>query len=412
MTVVTTLKLAFRALWRNKVRSMLTMLGIIFGIGTVIAMIASGQGAKEAVADVFRSMGTNLLIVTNGSQRNFGAAGGAGSRSSLTWTDVAALENGEVPTIRWVTPVLQTKSQVSSEGANWNTSVVGTKPAYFSIKSWAPKEGVLFDEDAANISGPKDAVIGQTVATQLYAGSNPIGEPIMVNNKPFTVIGVLEAKGQSGMGQDQDDVIIIPLKSYLNSIDKSGGKYIPRGQLYVSVADENDIAKAEGQLKDVLREKHNLQASDDDDFQIRNLAEFALSQQKSTDKIATLLAIVAAMSLIVGGIGVMNIMLVSVIERTREIGIRMAVGAKPLDVMTQFLVESLVLAAVGGVLGLGFGALLAKYMASYYGWKLFFPATTAAVAFAVAGGVGVVFGLYPAIRASRLDPITALRYET
>ncbi|HEX7700343.1 MAG TPA: FtsX-like permease family protein, partial [Kofleriaceae bacterium] len=165
-------------------------------------------------------------------------------------------------------------------------------------------------------------------------------------------------------------------------------------------------------LTDVLREKHNLSASDDDDFQIRNLAEFALSQQKSTDKIATLLAIVAAMSLIVGGIGVMNIMLVSVIERTREIGIRMAVGAKPLDVMTQFLVEALVLAAVGGVIGVGFGALLAKYMASYYGWKLFFPATTAAIAFAVAGGVGVVFGLYPAIRASRLDPITALRYET
>jgi putative ABC transport system permease protein len=412
MTVFTTLKLAFRALWRNKVRSMLTMLGIIFGIGTVIAMIASGQGAKEAVADVFRSMGTNLLIVTNGSQRSFGAAGGAGSRYSLTWADEAALESGEVPTVRWVTPVLQTKVQVASEGANWNTSVVGTKPAYFEIKSWAPKEGELFDEDAANISGPKEAVIGQTVATQLYAGSNPVGEAIMVNNKPFTVIGVLEAKGQSGMGQDQDDIIIIPLKSYLNSIDKSGGKYLPRGQLYVSVASEKDIAKAETQLTDVLREKHNLQASDDDDFQIRNLAEFALSQQKSTDKIATLLAIVAAMSLIVGGIGVMNIMLVSVIERTREIGIRMAVGAKPLDVMTQFLVEALVLAAVGGVIGLGFGALLAKYMASYYGWKLFFPATTAAIAFAVAGGVGVVFGLYPAIRASRLDPITALRYET
>lgn len=411
MTVITTLKLAFRALWRNKVRSMLTMLGIIFGIGTVIAMIASGQGAKEAVADVFRSMGTNLLIVTNGSQRSFGAAGGAGSRFSLTWADEAALENGEVPTIRWVTPVLQTRAQVASDDANWNTSVVGTKPAYFQIKSWQAKEGTLFDEDAA-LTGPKDAVIGQTVATQLYASSNPVGQTIKINSQPYTVIGVLGAKGQSGMGQDQDDIIIIPLKTYTQKIDKGQGKYIPRGQIYVSVANEGDISKAEAQLTDVLREKHNLQASDDDDFQIRNLAEFALSQQKSTDKIATLLAIVAAMSLIVGGIGVMNIMLVSVIERTREIGIRMAVGAKPRDVMTQFLVEALVLAAVGGVVGVGFGALLAKYMASYYGWKLFFPATTAAIAFGVAGGVGVVFGLYPAIRASRLDPITALRYET
>jgi putative ABC transport system permease protein len=412
MTVFSTIKLAFRALWRSKVRTLLTMLGIIFGIGTVIAMIASGQGAKEAVADVFRSMGTNLLIVTNGSQRTGGAAGGANSRYSLTWADEAALENGEVPTIRWVTPVMQTKVQVASEAGNWNTSVVGTKPAYFAIKSWAAREGELFDDDAANVTGPKDAVIGQTVATQLYAGTDPVGQAIMVNSKPFTVVGVLETKGQSGMGQDQDDVIIIPLKSYLNSIDKTGGKYLPRGQIYVSVATEKDISLAETQLTSMLREKHNLQAADDDDFQIRNLAEFALSQQKSTDKIATLLAIVAAMSLIVGGIGVMNIMLVSVIERTREIGIRMAVGAKPLDVMTQFLVEALVLAAVGGVIGVGFGAILAKYMASYYGWKLFFPATTAAVAFAVAGGVGVVFGLYPAIRASRLDPITALRYET
>lgn len=411
MKVFTTLKLAFRALWRNKVRSMLTMLGIIFGIGTVIAMIASGQGAKEAVADVFRSMGTNLLIVTNGSQRSFGAAGGAGSRYSLTWDDEQALENGEVPTIRWVTPVLQTKVQVASDDANWNTTVVGTKPAYFSIKSWGAKSGTLFDEDAVN-GGSKIAVIGQTVATQLYANANPIGQQIRVNGQPYEVVGVLETKGQSGMGQDQDDTIIIPLKTYLQKMDRGVGKYISKGQIFVSVGSEQDIDKAETQITDLLRERHKLSASADDDFQIRNLAEFAMSQQKSTEKIATLLAIVAAMSLVVGGIGVMNIMLVSVIERTREIGIRMAVGAKPLDVMTQFLVESLVLAAVGGVLGLGFGALLAKYMASFYGWKLFFPATTAAIAFAVAGGVGVVFGLYPAIRASRLDPITALRYET
>jgi putative ABC transport system permease protein len=409
--VFTTLKLAFRALWRNKVRSMLTMLGIIFGIGTVIAMIASGEGAKESVADVFRAMGTNLLIVSNGSQQQGGAAGGAGSRYSLTWADEQALENGEVPTLRWVTPVLQTKVQVASDEANWNTSVVGTKPAYFSIKSWATKEGVLFDEDAA-LTGPNDAVIGTTVATQLYANTSPVGQVIRINNQIYNVIGVLESKGQSGMGQDQDDTIVIPLKTYMQRLDKGMGKYISKGQIFVSVANETDIATAESQVSALLRGRHNLGVSDDDDFRIRNLAEFAMSQQKSTEKITTLLAIVAAMSLFVGGIGVMNIMLVSVIERTREIGIRMAVGAKPLDVMTQFVVESLVLATLGGILGLAFGAGGAKYMADYYGWKFFFPAGTAGVAFAVAGGVGVVFGLYPAIRASRLDPITALRYES
>ncbi|MGE5184135.1 MAG: ABC transporter permease [Acidobacteriota bacterium] len=411
MSVFTTLKLAFRALWRNKVRSVLTMLGIIFGIGTVIAMIASGQGAREAVNDIFRAMGTNLLIITNGSQQQFGAAGGAGSRMSLTWADLQALENHEVPTVRWVAPVLQSRVQLAGEDTNWNTSVVGTKPAYFSIKSWNVKAGQLFDEDAATI-GTNVAVIGQTVATQLYGGSSPLGQPIRINGQPFEVIGLLESRGQSAMGQDQDDVVIIPLKAYLQKLDKGMGKYISKGQIYISVVSEDQIDHAQDQITALLRQRHNLGSSDDDDFRIRNLAQFALSQQQSTERITKLLAIVAAMSLIVGGIGVMNIMLVSVIERTREIGIRMAVGAKPTDVMTQFLVESLVLAAIGGVLGLAFGALLAHYMASYYGWKFFFPAATAGIAFMVAGGVGVVFGLYPAIRASRLDPITALRYET
>jgi putative ABC transport system permease protein len=411
MSIFTTLKLAFRALWRNKVRSVLTMLGIIFGIGTVIAMIASGQGAREAVNDIFRAMGTNLLIITNGSQASFGAAGGAGSRMSLTWTDLEALENHEVPTVRWVAPVLQTKVQLAGEDTNWNTSVIGTKPTYFTIKNWDVKAGQLFDDDAA-ATGTKVAVIGQTVATQLYGGANPIGQPIRINGQPFEVVGLLEPRGQSAMGQDQDDTVIIPLKAYMQKLDKGMGKYITKGQLYVSVVSEDQIDHAQEQITELLRQRHQLAAADEDDFRIRNLAQFAISQQQSTERITKLLAIVAAMSLIVGGIGVMNIMLVSVIERTREIGIRMAVGAKPTDVMTQFLVESLVLAAIGGVLGLGFGALLAKYMASYYGWQLFFPATTAAIAFMVAGGVGVVFGLYPAIRASQLDPIAALRYET
>jgi putative ABC transport system permease protein len=411
MSVFTTLKLAFRALWRNKVRSGLTMLGIVCGIGTVIAMIASGQGAREAVAEVFRAMGTNLLIVTNGSQQQGGAAGGAGSRMSLTWADLQALESHEVPTVHWVAPVLQSKVQLAAEDTNWNTTVIGTKPTYFTIKSWATKAGSLFDEDAAE-TGTKVAVIGQTVATQLYGTANPIGQPIRINGQPFEVLGLLESRGQSAMGQDQDDTVIIPLKSFQQKLDKGMGKFISKGQLFVSVTSEDEIDHATAQISELLRQRHNLGAADDDDFRIRNLAQFAISQRDSTDRMTKLLFVVGVMSLIVGGIGVMNIMLVSVIERTREIGIRMAVGAKPKDVMTQFFVEALVLSAIGGLLGLGAGALGAKGMAIYYGWPLMFPATMAAVAISVAAGVGIVFGLYPAIRASQLDPITALRYET
>jgi putative ABC transport system permease protein len=411
VNIFTTFWLALRALWRNKVRSALTMLGIIFGIGTVIAMISAGQGARQSVADVFSAMGTNLLIISNGSSQSSGVRGGAGSQMALTWDDLAALENGEVSSVRWVAPVLTTKVQVAAEGTNWNTTVTGTKPAYFKIKNWDAKTGTLFDDDAAT-SGPKIAVLGQTVVTQLFGqGANPLGQAISISGQPFEIVGVLEPKGQSMMGQDQDDVVIIPLKSYLAKLDKGVGKYITRGQIYVSVATEDQISTAEAQISALLRQMHKL-GDGEDDFRIRNLAELALNRKASTDKITTLLAIVAMMSLVVGGIGVMNIMLVSVIERTREIGIRMAVGAKPLDVMTQFLVESIVLAVIGGVLGLGFGALLAKFMAGYYGWTFTFPAATAAIAFGVAGGVGVVFGFYPAMRASQLDPIQALRYES
>jgi putative ABC transport system permease protein len=409
MNVLTTLKLAMRALWRNKVRSMLTMLGIVFGIGAVIAMVAGGQGAQQAVKDVFQSLGTNVLILTNGSQRSFGAAGGAGSRQSLTWDDMAALQSGEITSIKWIAPMLQTRTQVAAEEANWNTSVIGTTALWFQIRNWPAAQGAAFDEDSGN-SNAKIAVIGQTVATQLYGTANPIGQVIRIAGQPYDVVGVLASKGQGPMG-DNDDTIVIPVKTYQQKIEKGLAKYI-RGQILVSMTADGVAERTMSQITALLRDRHKLDSSDEDDFRIRNPAEFAQAQQDSTQRIATLLAIVAAVSLFVGGIGVMNIMLVSVIERTREIGIRMAVGAKPVDVMTQFLVESLVLATVGGVLGLALGAGAAKYMAGYFGWKFFFPATTAAVAFLVAGGVGVVFGLYPAIRASRLDPITALRYET
>jgi putative ABC transport system permease protein len=409
MSIFTTLKLAMRALWRNKVRTLLTMLGIVFGIGAVIAMVSGGQGAQQSVRDVFQSLGTNVLILTNGSQRSFGAAGGTGSRQSLTWDDMAALQSGEIPTIKWVAPMLQTKAQVASEDANWNTSVVGTTAIWFQIRSWAASQGEVFDEDAG-AGNAKIAVIGQTVATQLYGGSSPIGQTIRVAGQPYEVVGVLVTKGTGPFG-DNDDTIVIPVKTYMQKLEKGLAKYI-KGQVMISMNNDDVADRTMTEVTGLLRDRHKIGATDEDDFRIRNPAEFAQAQQDSTQRIATLLAIVAGVSLFVGGIGVMNIMLVSVIERTREIGIRMAVGAKPVDVMTQFLVESLVLAAIGGLLGLALGAAAAKYMAGYFGWKFFFPATTAAIAFAVSGGVGVVFGLYPAIRASRLDPITALRYET
>jgi putative ABC transport system permease protein len=409
MNLLTTLRLAWRALWRNRVRSMLTMLGIVFGIGAVIAMVASGQGAQQAVREVFQSLGTNVLIISNGSGPTFGASGGAGSRQSLTWNDLARLQSGEVSTLRWVVPVLQTRSQVSSEESNWNTSVIGTSADWFKIRAWTAEKGAVFDEDTGK-SSAKIAVIGQTVSKQLFAGSDPVGQIIRIQGQPYEIVGVLTGKGQGPTG-DNDDIIVVPLKTYQQKLEKGVANYI-RGQLLVSMLSDDLAEQTIAALTSSLRAWHRLSDAQEDDFRIRNPAEFARAQQDSTERIATLLALVAAVSLFVGGIGVMNIMLVSVIERTREIGIRMAVGAKPIDVMTQFLVESLTLALVGGVLGLGLGALAANYMAGYFGWKMFFPVTTAAIAFAVSGGVGVVFGLYPAVRASQLDPITALRYES
>ena len=410
MSLAATLWLALRALWRNKVRSLLTMLGIVFGIGAVIAMVAFGQGAQQSVRDVFQSLGTNVLSVSNNQQRGRGVSQGAGGGASLTWNDLKALESGEVPTIKWVAPVLETRgAQLVSEGGNWNTGVLGTTAVWFRIRGWEAAEGAVFDEDIGN-GNAKVAVIGQTVAAQLFPNESPIGQAVRINGQPFEVIGVLAPKGQGPRG-DNDDTLIIPIKTYQQKLEKGIAKYI-RGQLLISMHDEDQADATMAAVTALLRERHGLDGDEEDDFRIRNPAEFAKAQQDSTARISTLLAIVAAVSLLVGGIGVMNIMLVSVIERTREIGIRMAVGAKPTDVMTQFLVESLVLAAVGGLLGLALGYGAAWWGADYFGWKMFFPATTAGIAFAVSGGVGVLFGLYPALRASRLDPITALRYET
>jgi putative ABC transport system permease protein len=410
VNILTTIKLALRALWRNKVRSLLTMLGLVFGIGAVIAMVAFGQGARQSVKDVFQSLGTNVLVLMNNSTRTLGPSAGGGGGASLTWEDLKALESGEVSTIKWVAPVLEARGiQLVSETANWNTSVLGTNGTWFKIRGWEAEEGIVFDEDTGN-SNAKVAVIGRTVAKELFAGATPIGQTVRISGQPYEVVGVLTAKGQGPRG-DNDDTVLIPIRTYQQKLDKGVAKYI-RGQLLISMQQDDQAETTIAKVTSLLRDRHKLDGADEDDFRIRNPAEFAKAQEQSTERISTLLAIVAAVSLLVGGIGVMNIMLMSVIERTREIGIRMAVGAKPTDVMTQFLVESLLLATVGGVLGLALGYGAAYWGAEFFGWKMFFPAATAGIAFAVAGGVGVVFGLYPAIRASQLDPITALRYES
>ena len=411
MSILTTLKLAFRALWRNKVRSLLTMLGIVFGIGAVIAMVAGGQGAQAAVRQVFQNLGTNVIMVMNGSQASFGAAGGMGSKMSLTWEDLDGAPDGEVPTVRWVAPLMQHARPDRLRRAELEHASSTARPRSGSRSGTGrPRRAAIFDEDTGN-SNAKIAVIGATVAEAAVSrAANAIGQSIRITGQPYEVIGVLDSKGAGPMG-DSDDLVVIPIKTYQQKMEKGLAKYI-KGQLLVSMISDDQSERTVADVTALLRQNHKLDASQDDDFRIRNPAEFAKAQLDSTNRIGWLLKIVAAVSLFVGGIGVMNIMLVSVIERTREIGIRMAVGARPVDVMTQFLVESLALAAVGGVLGLVVGYYGAKLMASYFGWQMFFPAATAVIAFAVAGGVGVVFGLYPAIRASRLDPITALRYET
>jgi putative ABC transport system permease protein len=407
MNILTTFRTAVRALLRNKMRSLLTVLGIVIGIGAVIAMVAVGQGAREQIRAQFQAMGTNLLIVTPGSQQTSGARTAAGQAMSLTWDDVDQI--GKLPAVQWAAISMSAKVQLAAEDQNWNTSVTGTTPDYFQIRNWPVVTGAVFDEESAS-SGAPEVILGRTVVTNLFGAGDPVGQTLRLNGKPFTVVGVLASKGQSPQGQDYDDVAFIPAVTFQRKIQGGlGGRF--RGQVYVSAVSEDATTQASDQIAGLLRQQHHIDTGEDDDFQIRNLSDLAAQRQESTDTITSLLAAVAAVSLVVGGIGIMNIMLVSVVERTREIGVRMAVGARPTDVMLQFLVESLVLSAIGGGLGLLGGWIGAHYMSTRLGWPLLFPESTAVIAVAVSAGVGVVFGLYPAIKASQLDPITALRYE-
>ena len=409
MNIAQTVPLAVRALLRNKTRSFLTMLGVIIGVASVISMVAVGEGAKAKVEGVFASMGTNLLIVLSGSTSSRGVMGGFGSMPTLTWDDLTAIKK-EARAVRYAAPVLSSRVTILSDDANWMTTVTGTTPEYFEIRAWKVARGSSFESSDVD-SGSETVVLGQTVVDRLFGGSvEPLGRTVRISGVPFIVIGVLQSKGQSPMGSDYDDTAMMPVSTFQSKIQGGLGKYIP-GIIAVSAVSAADTGRAQKEINALLRDHHHLSEGVEDDFNVRNLTEMAAAQQQGTKALTGLLAAIAAVSLLVGGIGIMNIMLVSVTERTREIGLRMAVGAKPWQVLAQFLVESIALSMTGGLIGVALGSLAARAVATRLGWTYSPRIDMALISFGFSALVGVAFGFYPARRASRLDPIEALRAE-
>ena len=409
MSPLQTFRVAGRAILRNKMRSTLTCLGIIIGVGAVIAMMAFGAGAKARVEEAFTAMGTNLLIVLPGSSSAGGVQGGFGTQPTLTWEDLTAI-GSELSSVKAAAPALRSTQSIVSEEQNWSTNITGTTPEYFEIRKWPAGLGGVFSQSDID-GGAKVVVLGATVAERLFgSSSNPVGQSVRIQNSPFTVVGVLAKKGQSPMGQDYDDAAFMPVTTFAAKIQKGVGKFL-QGTIFVEATSSDNVARAERDVRELLRQRHRLAPNADDDFSLRNLSELAGQQQEGTKTMTTLLAGVAAVSLLVGGIGIMNIMLVSVTERTREIGIRMAVGAKPRHILLQFLVEAMTLALAGGILGALGGLGIAAYVAAKTNWPMLVQPEVIAVAFGFSAFVGIVFGIYPARKASKLDPIDALRYE-
>jgi putative ABC transport system permease protein len=398
-------RIALRALGRNKLRSFLTMLGIIIGVGAVIAMVAIGEGAKALVRQQIASLGTNLLVILPGTVTLGGARTGFGGRQSLTDLDAKAIM-GQIPIVAGASPVLRQIQQVIGGEQNWSTSVQGIAPEYQQIRDWKIVDG-RFITQADVESTAKVALIGQTVAYNLFGDENPIDNIIRIKKIPFQIVGVLGAKGQSGMGNDQDDVVMVPYTTMMKRI--MGVTYIQ--QIIVGATSADLTEEAKNQITLLLRERHKIRPGNDDDFMIRNLSDIAEAASNSATVMAVLLGSIASVSLLVGGIGIMNIMLVSVTERTREIGIRMAVGARSRDILLQFIVEALVMAAIGGALGIAIGVASSSLIHRVMEWPVLVRPDVVVIALLVSGGVGVFFGFYPAQKAAHLDPIDALRYE-
>jgi len=403
-----TLFVALRALWRNRTRSFLTALGIIIGVAAVIAMVAIGEGARANVEEAFRAMGTNLLIVLPGSSQTGGARGGYGSQATLAWEDLKAIQ--KIPAVRYAVPVESAQVQIQSEAQNWATRLTGTWPDYFAIRSWGMALGSAFGQEELD-GASKVVVLGQTAAERLFgADFNPVGQTVRIKNVPFTVIGVADKKGQSPTGQDYDDAAFCPATTFQTKIQGGLCQFINR-MLYVSASSDAATAVAERRIGKLLRERHQLKAGAEDDFQVRNLEELAGARDEGARTLTALLASIALVALLIGGIGIMNVMLVSVTERTREIGVRIAVGARSRDILLQFLLEALSLAVAGGLIGVVLGIATAARLAAEFHWPMLLRADVIALAVGFSGLVGVAFGLYPARKASQLDPIDALHYE-
>jgi len=410
MNVVQSARIALRALRVNKLRSALTMLGIIIGVGAVIAMVAVGSGAQARVAEQIQSLGSNLIIVFSGSSTQGGIRLGQGTQLTITEDDAYAIQR-EVPAVQVAAPSSRGTVQVVYGNLNWSTSVQGVTPEYLEARDWGLAEGrSILPEDYDGAT--KVVLLGQTTALNLFGDSDPMGQIIRIRKVPFTVVGILDRKGQNSWGQDQDDVVIIPLstaKKKVLGVSQANARSV--GFISIKILPEEDMADAENQIRGLLRQRHRLQPYQDDDFTLRNLSEILQTQEQSTKVMTYLLAAIASVSLLVGGIGIMNIMLVSVTERTREIGLRMAVGARGRDILTQFLVEAVTLSLIGGVIGIAIGLGGSRAISYLAEWRTLVSPEAIGLAFGFSAAIGIFFGFYPARKAARLDPIEALRFE-
>ena len=410
MNLLAALLSALRALGTNWLRSVLTMLGIIIGVAAVITMIAIGGGAQQRIEEQMKSLGTNIMLVLPGAVTSSGVRLGAQTGQTLTEEDARAIAV-DVPEVQAVAPSLRTGAQVVAANANWSTTVMGTTADYMEVRDWPLASGRSFDE--VEVAGSaKVAVIGLTVAQQLFGDADPIDQMIRVRKLPLQVVGVLSRKGQNSMGQDQDDIIVVPISTFRNRVQgMSAGRIKRVGAITVKVREGQSMEEAEAKIRELLRQRHRLQAGAEDDFSIRNLTEMLEAQEESSRVMAMLLAAVAGVSLVVGGIGIMNIMLVSVTERTREIGLRMAVGARSRDILGQFLIEAVTLSLVGGAIGIVIGMAATWAIGSFAGWQVLLSGNSILLAVGFSAAVGVFFGFYPARRAAALLPIQALRHE-